>query len=119
MHKVALKTAKLIHIKQFKIPDTQHKGVEWHVLERLKFGVIQPAHRCYNNPIFAVIKKDGNVHLVQDFRVLDFRVLNNQSYTYKYLMKDGSMCTIEIGHSSSTIVSTINIMAGSGRLYST
>ncbi len=61
------------------------------MLEWLKLGVIQPAHSCYNSPIFAVMKKDGNVRLVQDFRAL-----NKESYTVKYFMKDVSECIREI-----------------------
>jgi len=82
MHEIALKTEEPIYVMQFKIPDAHRKEVEWHVLEWLKLGVIQPAHSHYNIPIFAVMKKDGNVRLVQDFRAL-----NNKSYTDKYSMK--------------------------------
>jgi hypothetical protein len=44
--------------------------------------------------------------------VQDFRALNNQSYTDKYLMKDVSECIGEIGGSGSTIFSTIDLTAG-------
>jgi len=57
--------------------------------------------------IFAVMKKDGNVRLVQDFRAH-----NNESYTDKYSMKDVSECIREIGRSGSTIFSTIDLTAG-------
>ncbi len=77
------------------------------MLEWLKLGVIQPARSRYNSPIFAVMKKDGGVRLVQDFRAL-----NNQSYTDKYSMKDVSECIGEIGRSGSTIFSTIDLTAG-------
>jgi len=97
MHEIALKTLEPIDIKQFKIPDVHCKEVEKHVLEWLKLGVIQPALSHYNSPIFAVMKKDGNVRLVQDFCAL-----NNQSYTDKYSMKDVSECISEIGRSGST-----------------
>jgi hypothetical protein len=76
------------------------------VLEWLKLGVIQPAHSC-NSQIFAVMKKDGNIRLLQDFRAL-----NNQSYTDKYSMKDMSECIGEIGQSGSTLFSTIDLTAG-------
>jgi hypothetical protein len=61
----------------------------------------------YNSPIFAVMKKDGNVRLVQDFQAL-----NQQSYTDKYSMKDVSECIGEIGRSGSTIFSTIDLTGG-------
>ena len=57
MHKIALKTQEPIYVKQFKIPDAHRQEVEKHVLEWLKFGVIQPARSRYNSPIFAVLKK--------------------------------------------------------------
>jgi hypothetical protein len=107
MHEIALKTDEPIYIKQFKIPDVHPQEVERHVLEWLKLGVIQPACSRYNSPIFAVMKKDGGVRLVQDFLAL-----NNQSYTDEYSMKDVSECISKIGHSGSTIFSTINLTAG-------
>jgi hypothetical protein len=76
-------------------------------LEWLKLGVIQPARSRYNSPIFAVMKKDGNVCLVRDFSAL-----NQQSYTDKYSMKDVSEFIGEIGRSGSTIFSTIDLTAG-------
>ncbi len=107
MHEIVLKTAEPIYVKQFKIPDAHRQEVEHHVLEWLKLGVIQPARSQDNSPIFAVMKKDGGVRLVQDFRAL-----NNQSYTDKYSMKDVSECIGEIGRSGSTIFSTIDLTAG-------
>jgi hypothetical protein len=53
------------------------------------------------------MKKDGTMHLVQDFQAL-----SNQSYTDKYYMKDDSECIREITHSGSTLFSTINLTAG-------
>jgi hypothetical protein len=105
MHEIALKTEEPIYIKQFKIPDAHRKEVERHVLEWLKLGAIQPARSRYNSPIFAVMKKDGTIRLVQDFRAL-----NNESYTDKYSMKDVSECIGEIGRS--TIFTTIDLTAG-------
>jgi len=107
MHEIALKSNEPIYVKQFKIPDAHRQEVEKHVLEWLKLGVIQPARSRYNSPIFAVMKKDGNVRLVQDFRAL-----NNASYTDKYSMKDVSECIGEIGRSGSTIFTTIDLTAG-------
>jgi hypothetical protein len=107
MHEIALKSNEPIYVKQFKIPDAHRQEVEKHVLEWLKLGVIQPARSRYNSPIFAVMKKDGNVRLVQDFRAL-----NNASFTDKYSMKDVSKCIGKIGRSGSTIFSTIDLTAG-------
>jgi hypothetical protein len=87
--------------------DTLMHEIEKHVLEWLKLGVIQPACSRYNSPIFAVMKKDGNVRLVQDFPAL-----NNELFTDKYSVKDVSECIGEIGRSGSTIFSTIDLTAG-------
>jgi hypothetical protein len=70
MHEIALKTQEPIYVKQFKIPDSQHTELERHVLEWLKLGVIQPALSRYNSPIFAIMKKDDNVCLVQNLGLL-------------------------------------------------
>jgi hypothetical protein len=88
---IALKISEPIYVKQLKIPDAHRKEVKKHVLEWLKLGVIQPAQSRYNSPIFAVMKKDGNLRLVQDFRAL-----NNQSYRDKYSMKDVSECIAKL-----------------------
>jgi hypothetical protein len=107
MDEIALKTEEPIDVKQFKIPDAHWKEVERHVLEWHKLRVIQPARSRYNSPIFAIMKKDGNVQLMQDFRAL-----NNEFYTDKYSMKDVSKCIGKMGRSGSTILSTINLTAG-------
>ncbi len=70
MHEIALKTQEPIYVKQFKIPDAHHTELERHVLEWLKLGVIQPALSRYNSPIFAIMKKDDNVCLVQNLGLL-------------------------------------------------
>jgi hypothetical protein len=107
MHKITLKSQEPIYVKHFKIPDAHQKEVERHVLKWLKLGVIQPAPSRYNSPIFAITKKDGNMHLIQDFRVL-----KQQSYTDKYSMKDVSKCTGKIGHSGRTIFRMIDLTTG-------
>ncbi len=61
MHEIALKTSEPIYVKQFKFPDVHCQEVKKHVLKWLKLGIIQPARIHYNSPIFAVMKKDGNV----------------------------------------------------------
>jgi Reverse transcriptase (RNA-dependent DNA polymerase) len=61
--------------------------------------LLQPHLRCH--------EESGNARLVQDFRAL-----NNESYTDKYSMKDVSECIGEIGRSSSTIFTTIDLTTG-------
>ncbi len=62
------------------------------MLKWLKLGVIQPARSQYNSLIFAVMKKDRGVRLVQDFCAL-----NDQSYTDNHSMNDVSECIGKIG----------------------
>jgi hypothetical protein len=107
MHEIALKTSEPIYVKQLKTPYAHQKEVERHVLEWLKFRVIQPEKSRYNSPIFAVMKKDRNIRLVQDFRAL-----NNESHSDKYSMMDVSKCIREISQLGSTIFSTIKLTAG-------
>ncbi len=76
-------------------------------MTRARMAETRPARSRYKSPIFAVMKKDGGVRLVQDFRAL-----NNQSYTDKYSMKGVSECIGEIGRSGSTIFSTIDLTTG-------
>ncbi len=106
MHEIALKTEEPIYVKQLKIPDAHRKQVKRHLLEWLKLRVIQPARSRYNSLIFAVMKKDGTLRLVQDFRAL-----SDETYTNKYSMKDVSKCIGEIGRSGSTLFTTIDLTA--------
>jgi hypothetical protein len=48
MHRIALKTAEPICVKQFKIPDAHCKEAEQHIMEWLKLGVIQLSQSPYN-----------------------------------------------------------------------
>ena len=107
LHEISLKTEEPVYVKQFKIPDAHREEVEKHVKEWLKLGVIQPARSKYNSPIFAVMKKNGGVRLVQDFRAL-----NAHTHVDKYSMKDVSECIGEIGRAGSFIFSTIDLTGG-------
>ena len=40
-------------------------------MEWLKLGVIEPAQSKYNSLIVLVLKKNGGIRLVQDFRALN------------------------------------------------
>ena len=102
MHEIPLKTTEPIYVKQFRIPEAHREEVEKHVAEWLKL-----ARSKYNSPLFAVMKKNGGIRLVQDFRAL-----NAQSHVDKYSMKDVCECIGEIGRSGSTLFTTINLTAG-------
>ena len=102
MHEIPLKTTEPIYVKQFRIPEAHREEVEKHVAEWLKLARFK-----YNSPLFAVMKKNGGIRLVQDFRAL-----NAQSHVDKYSMKDVCECIGEIGRSASTLFTTINLTAG-------
>ena len=70
-------------------------------------GVFQPACSKYNSPIFAVAKKNGGIHLVQDFQAL-----NAETHIDKYSMKDVSECIGEIRHLGSCLFTTIDLTGG-------
>jgi hypothetical protein len=106
-HDIQLKTSEPIYVKHFKLPEAHREAVETQVLEWLKLGVIQPTVSKYNSPIFVVMKKDGGIRLVQDFRAL-----NSQTYTDKYSMRDVQDCIDEIGRANSNIFSTIDLTSG-------
>ena len=53
------------------------------------------------------MKKNGSLRLVQDFRALNAKSLED-----KYSMKDIQECIDEIGQSGSTIFTTIDLTAG-------
>ena len=107
MHDIALKSEEPVYVKQFKIPDAHREEVEKHVAEWLKLGVVQPCRSKFNSPLFVVMKKNGGVRLVQDFRAL-----NAQTYIDKYSMKDVGECISEIGRSGSSIFTAIDLTAG-------
>ena len=107
MHEITLKTKEPIYVKQFKIPEVHQQEVERHVAEWLKLGVVEPTRSKYNSPLFVVMKKNGGVRLVQDFRAL-----NAASHIDKYSMRDVNECISEVGRSGSTIFTTIDLTAG-------
>ncbi len=106
-HKLFMKTAELVYVKQFKIPEAHHRYLQDQVREWLRLGIIQPSRSRYNSPVFLVEKKDGTKRVVQDFRSL-----NSNTYVDKYSMKDVQECISEIGRAGSTIFTTLDLTSG-------
>ena len=107
LHDIELRDREPIYVQQFKIPDAQRDELHRAVAEWLKLGVVQPTRSKYNSPLFCVAKKDGGLRIVQDFRALNAKTLED-----KYSMKDISECIHEIGKSGSSLFTTIDLTAG-------
>jgi hypothetical protein len=71
MYEFSLKMLEPLNVKKLKILNTHYQEVECHRLEWLQLGVYHLVHSKYDSPIFAVMNKDRNVHLVKDFRALN------------------------------------------------
>jgi hypothetical protein len=65
MHDIELNNETPIYNKQFKIQDDQQEGVQQHVEELLKLGVVRPSTSKFNSPMFVVAKKEGGVRIFQ------------------------------------------------------
>ena len=103
-HRIDLKDKEPTYRKQFPIPDAHRKELETQVNEWLKMGLIQPSRSRYNSPLFMVPKKDGSLRVVQDFREL-----NAKSMDDRYSMKDVNECIGDIGRAGSSIFSTLDL----------
>jgi hypothetical protein len=107
-HRIHLKDNAPVYRKQFQIPEAHTDFIENTLEEWLKIGVVRKSHSLYNSPIFCVPKKTG-----QGLRIVqDFRELNLHCHTDKYSMKEINECIGEIGRSSSTIFTTLDLTSG-------
>jgi hypothetical protein len=106
-HKINLKDKEPVYRKQFQIPNAHKPFLEENITEWLKLGVIQRSQLLYNSPVFCVLKKDGSLRIVQDFREL-----NKHSYMDKYSMKEINECIGDIGRAKSTIFTTLDLTSG-------
>jgi transposase InsO family protein len=107
LHDIELRDREPAYVQQFKIPDVQRDELHKSVAEWLKLGVVQPCRSKYNSPLFCVAKKNGGLRIVQDFRALNAKTLED-----KYSMKDIAECINEIGQSGSSLFTTIDLTAG-------
>ena len=98
LHHIELPDQKPASVKQLKIPDAHRQEVEQNITEWLMLRVVQPCRSEFNSPLFCVMKKNGSLRLVKDFRAL-----NTKSLDDKYSIKDFLECIDEIGQSGSTL----------------
>jgi Retroviral aspartyl protease len=59
LHKLFMRTAEPVYMKQFKIQEAHQHYLQEQVQEWLKLGIIQPFRSRYNSLVFLVEKKDG------------------------------------------------------------
>jgi hypothetical protein len=67
-------------------------------------GLIQSSRSRYG-PLFILSKKDGKLRVVQDFRELNAKTMND-----RYSIKDVNECIGDIGRAGSSIFSMILIL---------
>ena len=78
-------------------------------MEWLKLGVIEPAQSKYNSLIVLVLKKNGGIRLVQDFRALNGETHIDKHWQVQHERRQ--QCIGEIGRSRSTIFWMLDLTA--------
>ena len=106
-HRIYLKDDAPVYRKQFRIPEAHRKVLLEHLTNWLKLKIVSPSTSRYNSPIFCVIKKDGSLR-----PVLDYRALNSKTHIDKYSARDVQTCLDELGRTQSSIFSTLDLTAG-------
>ena len=107
-HKIHLRNNEPCFTKQFTLPDAYREGVDKHIREWLKLGVIVPAKSRWNSPLFVVAKKEPG-----KFRyVLDYRKLNAQSLPDCYTLREMDSCILDIGRNESDVFSSLDLTSG-------
>jgi hypothetical protein len=82
-HVIDLKpdTPELLRSKVYPMPVNKQAELDWFLKENLKKGYIIPSKSPMLSPVFFIKKKDGKLHLIQDYRKL-----NNISIKNCYLL---------------------------------
>ena len=106
-HDIHLRDEEPVYIKQFRIPEAHRKAVEDHVKEMLKLGCIRPTRSKFNSPIFVIPQQDGGLRIVQDFRALNEKTVNQQP-----AMKDIQEHIDEIGRTGSKVFTNLDLTSG-------
>ena len=95
-HKVTFKDNNPVFTAQFRIPHHHEKTLKTHIKEWAKCGIVYKTMSPYNSPIFMVPKDSGGFRIVQDFRNI-----NDKSLDDKYSIKDTRECINILGRTDS------------------
>jgi hypothetical protein len=72
-----------------------------------KMAYILPSRFRYNTSLFIVLKKDESLNVVQDFRELNARIMDD-----RYSIKDVNEFIGDIGRAGSLIFSNLDLASG-------
>jgi hypothetical protein len=67
-----------MNCKVYPLAPSEQKGLDEFIQENLRSGCIFPSKSPMASPIFFIKKKDGMLHLVQDYRALNALTIKNQ-----------------------------------------
>jgi len=108
VHDIKLRDNEPVFTGQYPQPIEEYELVRNNVRDWVKIGIIEPAQSLYNSPLFCVKKKEG-----QGLRVvLDYRKLNAKTLPDRYSIRGVDECIREVGHSGSTVFTTLDLTAG-------
>jgi hypothetical protein len=70
--------AKSLNCKLYPIAPKEQAKMDEFIQENLSSGQIHPSQSPMASPVFFIKKKDGTLHLVQDYRALNTMMIKNQ-----------------------------------------
>ena len=83
-HEIRLKTRGPITGKIFIVPCAMKPAVEKEIEALVETGVIQKSHSSFNATAFPILKKNGKLRLVIDYRALNFDTIHEISFIAPY-----------------------------------
>ncbi|KAG0442508.1 Transposon Tf2-9 polyprotein [Dictyocoela muelleri] len=79
--KINLKENKIINRKPYPLPYKYYEGVKSEIKNLLKQGIIRHSTSEYSSPAFPIIKRNGDIRLVVDFRYLN-KILDDSGFPF-------------------------------------
>lgn len=91
--------AKIVHRRQYRLPEAHKAEVRKQVDKLLEQGIIEPSHSPYNSPIILVPKKGMDEDGKQKKRLcVDFRALNEECVPFSYPLPRIEDILDKLGH---------------------